>query len=174
MKLRLLISIVVALSVVGGGAWFLTQQGSQTENKLYVAEEGDGSVAVIDPATKRVLRRISLSVEHEGGEMVYAPHNVQVSPDNLSVWVTANVAGHEGHSSQIISSAKAHGEEENTGEADEIIVINPKKDLILKRIPVMPGAHLAHVVVSRDGALAYVTGQKSDAIYQGNSPTHHT
>lgn len=104
--------------------------------------------------------------------MVYAPHNVQVAPDNLSVWVTANVSGYEGHGSQIISSANAHGEEENTGEADEIIVINPKEDRILKRIPVATGAHLAHVVVSPDGALAYITGQKSDAIYKINARTY--
>lgn len=126
--------------------------------KLYVAVEGENRVAVLDSQTRSILGSIDLS--EQAGDVIHAfsPHNVQVAPDGKSVWVTAN---------------RAHGEEHeengmNMGEEapDQVIVIDPRTDRIIRRIPVGAGVHLAHVVVTKDGSFAYATAQEKGMIYK--------
>lgn len=179
---------LIAVLIVAGGAFLLfgtgptKQGGSDLDNdsgmsmsdqampasKIYVAVEGEAKIAVIDPGIMAVIKNIDLSVDHEGGKLSFAPHNVQVSPNNKTVWVTGNVTGHEAHSFNLIQSADAHGEEENPdiGESDEVIVIDPNRDVIIKRIQVKPGIHLAHVVLTSDSKYAYVTAQVEGVIYK--------
>jgi YVTN family beta-propeller protein len=126
---------------------------------------------VLDPAANKILSAIDLSVEHEGGHLPFAPHNVQVSPDMNTVWVTANAGKHEDHALLLVPNAKAHGEEDSGEERDEVIVINPKTDRIVKRIPIGAGLHLAHVVLTPDSAWALVTAQDEGAIYKVNTRT---
>lgn len=130
------------------------------DSKIYVAVEGEAKVAVIDPVSLAVIKNINL--------LGFSPHNVQVSPDNKTVWVTGNATGHEAHSFNFIQSVNAHGEEDNTnnGEPDEVIVIDPSRDVIIKRIKVKPGIHLAHVVLAPDSKYAYVTAQVEGVIYK--------
>ena len=142
--------------------------------KIYVAVEGDGKIAVIDPVKQVISKYIDLAVEHEGGELIFAPHNIQVAPDGKSVWVTANVVGHSGHSTGLIPRAQAHGEETGSavGDPDEIIIIDPFNDRIIKRVPIGLGVHLAHVVVNSSGTYAYFTAQNEGAIYKFNAQTY--
>ncbi len=133
--------------------------------KIYVAVEGEGTIAVIDPESSAVIRRIDLSEIREGDRHEFAPHNVQVAPDGRSVWVTANHGGHGeggGHSFLPIGRVYAHDEEE--GVRDEAIVIDPLKDEIVRRIPVGVGVHLAHVVLTPDSRSAILTAQEGDAV----------
>lgn len=89
-----------------------------------------------------------------------------------SVWVTANVLGHKDHSYRFVPFAGAHEDEEKgMGEPDEVIVIDPEKDKIIKRISISPEVHLAHVVLTQDNAFAYVTAQKEGAVYKINAKT---
>lgn len=138
------------------------------DSKIYVAVEGEAKVAVIDPIGMAVIKEIDLSIEHEGGRLPFAPHNIQVSPDNKTVWVTGNATGHEAHSFNLIQPADAHGEKEITdsGESDEVIVIDPSHDTIVKRIQIKSGIHLAHVVLTPDSKYAYVTAQVEGVIYK--------
>ena len=55
---------------------------SGVKEKVYVAIEGSGEIAVIDMATRRVLKRIDLSEDKGEATVGYMPHNVQVAPDN--------------------------------------------------------------------------------------------
>ena len=143
-----------------------------SDEKVYVAAEDDGIIAVIDPVKLAVVSRIDLSEGHQGGMLMFAPHNVQVSPDNKSVWVTANVNMQMDHTSFFAPSARAHGDEmTDTEELDEVIVINPETDRIVKRIPIAAGVHLAHVAFTPDGAFAYVTAQNEGAAYKINVRT---
>src|SRR3989338_8181135 len=112
------------------------------DSKIYVAVEGEAKISVIDPIRRSVLRNIDLAG--------FSPHNVQVSPDNKSAWVTGNSAVHS-HSILSIESANA----DTGGTADEVIVIDPLKDSIVKRISIKPGIHLAHVSISPDSKFAY-------------------
>ena len=66
------------------------------------------------------------------------PHNVQVAPDNKSVWVTANAVdmSQKKVSFKIVAKAQAdegHGEEAGMMPNDEIIVIDPLTDQIIKK-----------------------------------------
>ncbi len=173
---KVILFVVIIVAVFGALAYVFSSGILNPAQKLYVAAEGDGKIVVIDPAKRKVIKEIDLSVDHEDGKLSFAPHNVQVAPDGKSVWVTANVAGHMGHAnSGVIHEALAHGGEEEDGgvlnEPDEVIIINPKNDRVIKRIPIAKGAHLAHVVLSPDNAFAYVTGQTSGAIYKINTST---
>ena len=152
----------VILSIVYGPA-------GPTE-KIYVAVEGDGAIAVIDPARQKVIKKIDLNIEHDGGLLPYAPHNVQVSPDGRSVWVTANAGSHQDHNaSLLIPSALAHGDEAETIENDEIIIIDPATDQISERLPLGRDLHLAHVVLAPNGNYAYATAQEAGKIYKINA-----
>lgn len=127
--------------------------GGTPVSKIYVAVEGESKVSVIDPAGAVVLRNINL-----GG---FSPHNVQVSPDNKTVWITGNSAAHS-HSFIPIESANAE-----TGDvSDEVIVLDPIRDKIIKRIAIKSGIHLAHVVLTPDSRFAYVTAQVEGVIYK--------
>lgn len=133
------------------------------EEKIYVAVEGEGKIAVYDAANHQRLRTIDLAVEHAGMRMAPAPHNIQVTPDGTAVWVTANSAMHgdgKGEEHEAMSQGMAQSP------ADEIIVIDPATDTVTHRIPLAPGLHLAHVVVAPDGSKALATAQNESAIYE--------
>jgi len=167
--------VIFSLLVAVGAAVIIGYQAIPRElpsEKVYVAVEGDGIIAVINPATNKVISKISLTVEHDGGILPYQPHNVQVAPDMQSVWVTANSGSHQGHAAKITPSAYAHGEEEEAGDdSDEVIIIDPKTDRIVKRIPIDKGIHLAHIVLTPDSKIAIATAQTIGAIYKINTET---
>lgn len=167
---KILLFIVIAAGVIGAGFAY-RYFAPQPNEKIYVAVEGESKVAVFDPAANKIITAIDLSVEHKGGKLPYAPHNVQVSPDTKTVWVTANAGAHREHASILFPGVLAHGNEEEGEEPDEVIVINPKTDKIVKRIPVGPGLHLAHVVLTPDSSFALVTAQNEDAVYKINART---
>ncbi len=125
-------------------------------DKAYIALEGEGKIAVVDLQTHKVFKQIDLSVMRHDTLVSFAPHNVQVAPNGQTVWVTANVHGHHAHHETETDEASV---------ADELIVINPYTDKIKQRIPIAANAHLAHVVISRDGRTAYVNAQDQQRIY---------
>lgn len=168
--------LIIVLSVLLFGLHTVSAQGYLSNHfpekeKIYVALEGDGKVAVIDSLTQKVVSRISLR-ERKGGETIeYMPHNVQVAPNGSSVWVTANAMSKEDH------GAMNSGHEENVMNAhpdkqDQLIVIDPKKDKIVKRISLGVDLHLSHVVVSVDGDYAYVLSQDKGLLYKIDTTTY--
>jgi len=81
------------------------------EEKIYVALEGDGAVAVLDGVKNTVIKKISLVDERTGTH--YMPHNVQVSPNDSVVWVTANaMAGMEMEHQGLMLIPEAYANEE--------------------------------------------------------------
>lgn len=145
--------------------------GSQIKEKIYVAVEDDGVVSVIDPIKGIVLKKINLSQESQRGRIDFMAHNVQVSPDGKSVWVTANV----NESMKDMNGAKS-GTSINDGmdmmqKKDEVIVIDPQTDSIVKRIEVGQELHLSHVVITPDNSYAIVAAQEKGIIYKINANT---
>lgn len=171
--LLLLVLIISLVFLIFNNLHLGNPQSYSITEKIYVAVEGEGKIAVVDPSKNSVIKNIDLSLPHEGGTLMFSPHNVQVAPDGKTVWVTANIGVHENHSRINFSPAYAHENEENqTGEQDQVIVIDPTTDQITKRVPAGIGIHLAHVVVSADGFYAYVSAQKEGAIYKLNTTTY--
>src|SRR3989344_4500651 len=170
---KVIIFILAIPLIFGAGFWYRSYRVSAVKEKIYVAIEGEAKIAVIDAATKKVIRNIDLSVEHDGGLLSFAPHNVQVSPDQKSVWVTANAGKHQEHSSYLFNQASAHGEEEEGAvEADQVIIIDPLTDKIIEWIPIARSIHLAHVVLTPDTRFAYATAQEEGAVYKINTDNH--
>src|SRR3989344_5892063 len=162
-KLLVILFVIAQLGVI---VWYATNRSSgnqlvvaEASQKIYVAVEEDGKIAVINPDNQAV-KYIDLSQTVNGMDTHYAPHNVQVAPDGRTVWVTGNVAGEHQHGSAPTKHLKkiastlspfqkvlAHGDEEEsmpaqgssssdmTGPAqDEVIVIDAATDKIIKRI----------------------------------------
>lgn len=169
-----IIAIIGILALV----YVLSQKNSggapTATEKTYVAVEGTGEIAVIDTKTNQILKKIDLSDNSHGMKVGYMPHNVQVAPDNRSVWVTANADNEDMKMSfRLIPRAQAdegHGEEMATGgSSDEVIVIDPFSDVIVKRIELGQDLHLSHVALTPDSAYAIVASQKNGIVYKVNT-----
>lgn len=141
---------------------------NQAAEKLYVALEDGGAIAVVDTKDNSLLGTINLKEKRGGREISYSAHNVQVAPDGKSVWVTANfmgLAGHEGENTSEDNETKKEF-------SDQVIVIDPQKDRIVKRIDIGVDQHLAHIVVTRDGKNALATAQEPGLVYKINGETY--
>jgi YVTN family beta-propeller protein len=165
--------VLIFVALIFGAKWYIVKEedAANLPEKIYVAVEGDGKIAVVDPVKLNVANSIDLTVHGHGGPVTYQPHNVQVSPDGSAVWVTANAGSHD-HSFRVIPKAFAdtgHAEGEND---DQIIVIDPNSDKIIKRIDIARGQHLAHVVLTPDGKYAYATAQTAGKIFKINAKTY--
>lgn len=145
------------------------QQERPVEEKVYVALEEEGTVAVIDSLTRQVLTSIDLTEEGGGMRTNYMAHNVQVSPNGKTVWVAANAMemGDE-HAATDADMEKLMG----TPAPDQVIIIDPLTDRIIKRIPIGTESHLAHVVVTPDNKTVYVTSQEKGEVYKINAETY--
>ena len=112
---------------------------------VYVANEGADTVSVLDAASLKTLASVRV------GKM---PHNVQVSPDGKVVWVTNNG---EPDQAADASARRDMGKGEHNGMAKTgaVWTIDTSSQAVIAKVPV--GTHPAHVVVSPDGRLAYVT-----------------
>jgi YVTN family beta-propeller protein len=143
------------------------------QNKIYVADEVRGTVSVIDAADNRTIKAIPLAFAHGNMSMVFAPHNVQASPDGQTVWVTAPPP--------MLWSGCGDGDSlppppMPPGMGEEVVAIDPVADTILARIELFPqGAdtmlHLAHVVFDRDSRYAYVSANLADQVIRIDART---
>lgn len=152
-------------------------QSREITEKVYVAMEGDGVVAVINAQDNTVIKNIDLT-DYSGGKAVsFMAHNVQVAPNGKSVWVAANamiMGGGEEHSSlPFVNIARAEGEHggEPANSDDQLIVINPETDTIVRRIPMGKDLHLAHVTLTPDSLTAVATSQTKGLVYKVNATT---
>ena len=147
------------------------------EDKIYVAVEEAGEIAVISVKDRAVIKRIDLSADMGGTKIGFMPHNVQVAPDNKSVWVTANAMdmSEDKVSFNVISKARAdegHGEEKELKVNDEVIVIDPLTDKIIKRIEMGTDLHLSHIALTPDFNYAIAAAQSKGVIYKINAKTY--
>ncbi len=127
---------------------------SSVTQKIYVANEWESAVSVIDARTDTTIKTIDLSEHYYGKILSYSAHNVQVGPKWTVVVVTANIAEEE--------------EEWHTAKGvnkDELILIDPLTDNVIWRIGLDKWAHLAHAVIAPDDTIAYVTSQDMWKVY---------
>jgi YVTN family beta-propeller protein len=153
--LSLLLATSLILSACQSKTLENTQEESSLSKKVYVAVENDNQVAVVDPVSGMVTKRIDLSG---------MPHNVQVSPDGATVWVTVN-AMEEGE-------AEMHSSEDSLGTEDQLVVISTETDTIIQQIDLGADLHLAHVVLSPDSAWAYTNAQEANKVFIVNAQTY--
>lgn len=123
--------------------------------KVYVAVENDNQVAVVDPVTGALIKRIELSG---------MPHNVQVSPDGETLWVTVNAMEEE--------EEQMHADKESLETDDQLVIISTKTDEIIQKVTLGSDLHLAHVVLSPDSSLAYVNAQEANEVYVVNAKNY--
>lgn len=116
-----------------------------TGDAIYVANEEDGTISVINAETREVIETIDLKDKNVfGNDVMLMPHNVQVAPNGESVWVT--------------------GVPMEEGEEEQVIVIDPMKNKIKERIKVGKDQHLAHVVLDNESKYAYVTANEGNCV----------
>jgi YVTN family beta-propeller protein len=145
--------------------------GSAT-SKVYVADELQGTVSVIDAVTWQRIAAIPLAYSHPGMMMTFAPHNVQAAPDGRTVWVSAPPQMGEGCAEDGDTVVMVMP----TGMPEELVVIDPLADTILARVVISPAEgdsmlHLAHVVLDRDSRYAYVSAYAADQVIRIDART---
>ena len=115
------------------------------DRKIYVANEDDGTVSVIDGTSLKAIRSIAVGK---------GAHNVQISPDGTRVWVTNNgsPSTYPDNSSHKGMPKAEHGSMAATG---EVWAIDTATDTVVAKVGV--GKHPAHVVLTNDGMFALVT-----------------
>lgn len=119
--------------------------------KIYVANEHAGTISVIDAVSRKVIKTIYINA---GANTELMAHNVQVSPDGKSVWVTGVPMDHL--------------------TPEELICINAETDAIKYRKQMPMHLHMAHVVFDDASAFAYVTATDAGLVLQVNTQTFHT
>lgn len=147
--------------------------GVAKSDKVYVATENGGTVDVIDTKSQKVIKSIGLTSGTGTESVEYMVHNVQVSPDNKTVWVTANAMTGDGHSDdghQDDTNVDTHGDSSHDSNEsdtrDQVVVIDPFTDEITRRIDIGTGLHLAHVVLTPDGQHALAVAQETGQVYK--------
>ena len=176
---------LIALAVMAGGIFLLSGKSekaskkseTKVEDKIYVAIEEVGEIAVISVKDRNVIKRIDLSSDIGGTKIGFMPHNVQVAPDNKSVWVTANAMDMNKNkvSFNIIQKVQAdegHNEETDIKANDEIIVIDPLTDKIIRRIEMGTDLHLSHIALTPDSNYAIAAAQSKGVVYKINAQTY--
>lgn len=140
-KNKLLAAVQIGLLAFAGSAF--------AADKVYTANEGAAVVDVLDAASLKPLTSIHVGMK---------PHNVQVSPDGKFIWVTN--MGEPGKAGA--DQAKKAAEGGHHDKPGAVWVIDASTDAVVARVPV--GKHPAHVVVSPDGLLAYVSNSADNTI----------
>ena len=121
-------------------------------DKVFVTNQGADTISVFDAATLKVLTSVGVSK---------MPHNVQVSPNGRLAWVTNN--GKPALTSDVLAhKALAKDDHESMANPGALWAIDTATYAIVAKVPV--GMHPAHVVVSPDGPLAYVTNGGGDTV----------
>lgn len=151
MKRSMLVSALFAslLAACGSSESMPPQTGTPAKlqaEKIYVAVEDDGAVAVLDASTLSVRKKIPFAG--------FMAHNVQVAPNGRAVWVTLPAMEMGGMPMP-----------------DEVAVIDPLTDTVVATIEVGAEVHPAHVVVSADGVTAWVTAGNTNELLQIDATT---
>ncbi|MHB1086213.1 MAG: hypothetical protein ACYCZ0_00510 [Minisyncoccota bacterium] len=153
-------ALAISLLLSGWPSSSLTKRSEGSDEKVYVALEEEGKVAVLDPTTEKTLVTIDLIEETSQGTVRYMAHNVQVTPNGNAVLVTANV-----DADMNMEGSSAGMDMPHAAAYDQLIVISPETDTVTRRIPIDTDSHLAHVVATADGRTAYVTLQEKGLVY---------
>ena len=140
-------------------AFNLENKNPSYNEKIYVALEDDGRVAVVDTSSKKLIKSINLSDLQNGVSVKYSAHNVQVTPDGSKVLVTANVV--RGN----MSESQEENENISDGLLDKIIIIDPESDTVVGSVPLGIDLHLAHVVTDSSGTFGYINSQETARVY---------
>jgi len=119
--------------------------------RVFVADERGGTISVIDARAHRVIARVDLAEERDGGVVRYLPHNVQVSPDGRTAWATA--------ASQAFYTSGFAGADD-----EQLVVIDAARLVVAARIPLR--GLLSHVVFDSEGQFAYVTAANADEVIE--------
>lgn len=125
--------------------------------KVYVANEADGTISVIDVDTNKIVSTIDTMRTAKDGMEMFMTHNVQASPDGKAIWVTAPPMDHAG----------AHSKRD-----DEVVIIDPLTDKIIRTINLGKNLHVAHVTFDSASQFAFVTASKANKIFKISASTY--
>lgn len=130
----------------------LAWSGVAAAGKVYVANEEADTVSVLDAASFKMLATVRV------GKM---PHNVQVSPDGMRVWVTNNGEPDPAGAAPV-HQGMGKGEHAAMGKPGAVWAIDTGSDAVVAKVQV--GLNPTHVVQTPDGRFAYVTNGGDDTV----------
>lgn len=142
LPLKTIISIFFSILILSASSCHKDEFDKDLNGKIYVANEEDGTVSVIDANSLEVVRTINLEYKHE----MYMAHNIQVAPDGRSVWITAVPM--------------------NEGGEEYAMVIRRNDKKVRDQISLGNDLHLAHIVLDDESNYAYATGNEHGEIFK--------
>lgn len=120
----------------------------QTEGtKIYVANEGDGTISIINGEKLEVIKTVKLKG---------MPHNVNVDPLGRYFYAT----NHE----EDVEESTGHDSDLHAGHVPYLRILDIKSNKLLHSIPMSEIA--AHVVPSKDGSFVYVSREGGNTIVE--------
>lgn len=144
-------SVVLLIIIIAGlyGLWSILKL--TTKETVYVANEGDGTISVIDAKSRKVINTIELSG---------MPHNVNVDPKKRFVYAT----NHEGEEEEQESAHDVHA-----GHIPYLRIIDAETNKLYHSTKMEEMA--AHVVPSRDADKVFVSIEGSNSIVEVDIPS---
>lgn len=105
------------------------------------------------------------------------PNSVQAAPDNKSVWVTASAVDMSKAKTSFfkimrVQADEGHGEEGEMKINDQIIIIDPLTDTIVRRIEAGTDLRLSHITFTPDPSYAIAASQTEGVSYKINTKTY--
>ncbi len=135
MRNKVLLTLgVLGVILIAAGLYFLFRSGGPD---IYVANEGDGTLSVIDSTSLKVVKIIKLSG---------MPHNVNSDPLGRYIYATN------------------HEEDEHMHHIPYLRIIDASTRRVVKSVPMTEKA--AHVVPARDGKVVYVSREGGNTIVE--------
>jgi len=147
--IQLFVLYLFVLSLTACNSDNSTTPSKKATVQIYVANEDDGTVSVIDGTDNKITATIEITPP---GEAMQMAHNVQVAPNGKSVWVT--------------------GVPMTDGAMEYLIVIDPLTNKVIKHIQAGTMLHLAHVVFDSASNYTFVTCNESGKILQYDANTY--
>lgn len=142
-------NLVLAAVQIGLLAW---TGATFAADKVYLANEGANTVNVLDATSLEKVASVPV------GKM---PHNVQVSPDGKSVWVT-NMGEPDKAAGTSAPMDMAKVKHDGKGKVGAVWVIDTSTNAVVAKVTV--GVHPAHVVISPDGRFAYISNSGENTL----------
>lgn len=116
---------------------------------VYVVNENGESISVIDCSSLERIKNIFIS---DSTVSMVMPHNVQVAPNGKSVWVTVMGMTHD--------------------DQEQLVVIDPETNEMVRRIYLGEELHLAHVVFDDASENAFATAYEGNKVFQVSTSTY--
>ncbi len=144
-----------------------------TVPQVYVVDNEDGTISVLDPMLQARAALIQLTVEHGGQYDPYTPFGIAVSPRDGTIWVAAPPGVVYSRTRiGVDAGAATPFEDWQTRVADQLVVVDPATHDVSRRINIQDAAYVHFLAFDRAGDYVYATEYDLHDVVQVDARTY--